>query len=143
MQAGSFWTRLSLPKWTEMWLDVGCGTGAFTETIQGVVFGWRASGNRHIGSLQLAYASVAQPLRCRVTFQVIDARSLPFDNDRFDVAVSALVFNFIPDREKALSEMNRVVRPNGTLGAYVWDFAGGKERYQPASESGDCGITRC
>jgi len=49
---------------------------------------------------------------------------MPFDNDRFDVAVSALVLNFIPDREKAVAEMRRVVRPGGTVAAYVWDFAG-------------------
>jgi ubiquinone/menaquinone biosynthesis C-methylase UbiE len=112
---------LSLPNGLK-WLDVGCGTGAFTETIQEL----SSVGELvaiDISEAQLAYAR-SRNHSDAVTFQVIDARSLPFDNDRFDVAVSALVCNFIPDREKALSEMNRVVRPNGTLGAYVWDFAG-------------------
>jgi SAM-dependent methyltransferase len=59
-----------------------------------------------------------------VRFQVVDARKLVFDNDQFDVAVSALVLDFIPDREKAIAEMRRVVRPGGTVAAYVWDFAG-------------------
>jgi ubiquinone/menaquinone biosynthesis C-methylase UbiE len=49
---------------------------------------------------------------------------MPFDNERFDVAASALVLNFIPDREKAVAEMRRVVRGGGTAAAYVWDFAG-------------------
>jgi len=42
----------------------------------------------------------------------------------FDVAASALVLNFIPDGEKAVAEMRRVVRGGGTAAAYVWDFAG-------------------
>jgi SAM-dependent methyltransferase len=49
---------------------------------------------------------------------------MPFDSERFDVVVSALVLNFIPDREKAVAEMRRVVRTGGTAAAYVWDFAG-------------------
>lgn len=49
---------------------------------------------------------------------------MPFDENRFEIAVSALVINFIPDREKAVAEMRRVVGPGGTAAAYVWDFAG-------------------
>jgi len=57
----------------------------------------------------------------------VSSRRRPLDafaNERFDVAVSALVLNFIPDRGKAVSEMRRVVRLGGTAAAYVWDFAG-------------------
>lgn len=112
---------LSLPKGLK-WLDVGCGTGAFTETIQ------QTCAAAEIVAIDPAAAHVAyaQPRKIAegVQFQVVDARSMPFDNDRFDVAVSALVLNFIPDREKAVAEMGRVVRPGGTVAAYVWDFAG-------------------
>ena len=30
---------------------------------------------------------------------------MPFENGRFDVAASALVLNFIPDREKAVGDL--------------------------------------
>jgi len=33
------------------------------------------------------------------------------------------VMNFIPDQSKAISEMKRASRPNGIVGAYVWDYA--------------------
>ena len=42
-----------------------------------------------------------------------------------DVIVSALVLNFVPDKEQALAEMQRVARPGGTVGFYVWDYPGG------------------
>jgi hypothetical protein len=39
------------------------------------------------------------------------------------VVVSGLVLNFIPDLPAALSEMQRVCVPGGTVAAYVWDYA--------------------
>jgi ubiquinone/menaquinone biosynthesis C-methylase UbiE len=111
---------LSLPSGLK-WLDVGCGTGAFTEILK------QSSGASEIVAIdpstaQISYAQSRNSAE-GIQFQVADARSMPFDNERFDVAASALVLNFIPDREKALAEMRRVVRRGGTAAAYVWDFA--------------------
>lgn len=41
-----------------------------------------------------------------------------------DVAVSGLVLNFVPDKEKTMAEIMRTVTKGGTLAAYVWDYAG-------------------
>jgi SAM-dependent methyltransferase len=40
------------------------------------------------------------------------------------VVISGLVLNFVPDAAAAVAEMVRVVRPGGTVAAYVWDYAG-------------------
>ena len=45
----------------------------------------------------------------------------------FDAAVAALVLNFLPQPSRAVAEMVRVVRPGGTVAAYVWDYAGKME----------------
>ncbi len=37
----------------------------------------------------------------------------------------ALVIFFVPDPAKGVAEMVRVVRPGGTVAAYVWDMLGG------------------
>ncbi len=37
--------------------------------------------------------------------------------------VSGLVLNFVPEPERAVSEMSRVARPGGIVAAYVWDYA--------------------
>lgn len=61
----------------------------------------------------------------RATFQVADATELPCPDDSVDVVTSGLVMNFIPDKQKALAEMHRVLRPGGMAAFYVWDCPGG------------------
>jgi ubiquinone/menaquinone biosynthesis C-methylase UbiE len=119
--AGRFFLDwLSLPSGLK-WLDVGCGTGAFTEIIK------ESSGASEIRAIDPATAQISYAQSRKgaegIQFQVADARSMPFEDERFGVAASALVLNFISDREKAVSEMRRVVRRGGTAAAYVWDFA--------------------
>jgi ubiquinone/menaquinone biosynthesis C-methylase UbiE len=103
------------------WLDVGCGTGALTQTIlQNALPRTIASIDQSAGFI--AYAS-QQVVDERITFHVGDAQSLPFDTADYDAVVSGLVLNFIPHPDRALQEMRRVVRPGGLVAVYVWDYA--------------------
>lgn len=124
------WSKLTgrlFVDWLEIppqrrWLDVGCGTGAFTEVILSrcdpmAIVAFDPS------ERQLAYA-FSRPHDNRVTFRLGDAMAIEAESHEFDVAVSALVLNFLPDQGKAVREMARVVRPGGTVAVYVWDFAG-------------------
>ena len=52
---------------------------------------------------------------------------MPQRDKHFDVAVSGLVLNFLPDPGAALSSLRTRVRPGGTLAAYVWDYSEGME----------------
>jgi SAM-dependent methyltransferase len=103
------------------WLDVGCGTGALTETLLAVAEPAEVVGiDPSAPFLEYASHHVAGP----VSFRAGDARALPAEDAPFDVVVSGLVLNFVPDRRAALAEMCRVTRPGGTVGAYVWDYPG-------------------
>ena len=107
------------------WIDVGCGTGALTQTILDRAAPTRVLGvDPSEGFLALARRRVASPL---VRFETGDAQSLPAPDESFDAAVSGLVLNFVPDQPRAAAEMKRVVRPGGIVAAYVWDYAGGME----------------
>jgi len=63
----------------------------------------------------------------RVNFERGDARQLPVTTAAYDVTVSGLVLNFIPDLNAGVAEMVRVTKRSGTVAAYVWDYAGKME----------------
>lgn len=107
------------------WLDVGCGTGALSRVILDM-----ASPREVVGIDPspgfVAYARHRTPSR-HVHFAVGDAQALPIQPSAFDVTVSGLVLNFVPNPSRALVEMAQLVRPGGVVGAYVWDYSGGME----------------
>ena len=50
-----------------------------------------------------------------LTFEVADATNLPFDDNIFDAVIIANALHIIPNPEKALSEIDRVIKPDGIL----------------------------
>lgn len=104
------------------WLDVGCGTGALTQTILQFA---NPAAVKGIDSSP-AYAAFAHThvRDDRVQFEVGDAQALPVESAVYDVVVSGLMLNFVPQPEVAVSEMVRATRLGGVVGVYVWDYAG-------------------
>jgi SAM-dependent methyltransferase len=111
------------------WLDVGCGTGAFTELLVANCAPAEVQALDPSAS-QIAYART-RPGVSLAHFRQGDAQALPFADDSFDVAVMALVISFVPDPAKAVAEMARTVRPGGWVAAYMWDLPGGGQPGQP------------
>jgi ubiquinone/menaquinone biosynthesis C-methylase UbiE len=77
-----------------------------------------------LGFIEYARAKIDS---AQVSFEIGDAQSLPFDSASFDAVVSGLALNFVPQPQRALTEMVRVARPGGVVAAYVWDYAGKME----------------
>src|SRR5262245_46848306 len=103
------------------WLDVGCGTGALADTILK-----RAAPAGVMGvdpSAEFIATARARTPHLHARFEIGDAQALPIDDATFDAVVSGLVLNFVPDPAIAIAEMQRVLRPGGTIGLYVWDYA--------------------
>lgn len=120
--AATFVRQLDVPA-SRRWLDVGCGTGALTSAVLAAADPAEVVGvDPSEGFLKTARESVTDP---RASFSLADARELPFPDDDFDVVVSGLVLNFVPDPAKAAAEIARVTR--GLAAAYVWDLAEGME----------------
>jgi Methylase involved in ubiquinone/menaquinone biosynthesis len=111
------------------WIDIGCGNGAFTELIVQRCAPAEVQGVDPSEG-QLAFAR-QRPAARLAKFGPGDAMALPFAKDRFDVAVMALVLFFVPDPAKGVAEMVRVVRPGGTIAAYLWDMLGGGFPMEP------------
>lgn len=113
---------LNLPTQLD-WLDVGCGNGAFTEQICTRMQPARLAGIDP-SSAQLDYARSRAQLADALLLEG-DAMALPFADDSFDVAVMPLVIFFVPEPQRGVAEMLRVVRPGGVVCAYAWDMYGG------------------
>src|SRR5215470_10789385 len=105
------------------WIDIGCGSGAFTELLVERCAPMEIEGIDP-SEAQLSFAR-ARPVGQIAKFHRGDALALPFSEARFDVAVMALVIFFVPDPAKGVAEMVRVVCPGGTVAAYAWDMLGG------------------
>ena len=126
------WSRLVAPRFVDFIglqerdavLDVGSGTGSLAFAIAERNVRLRVLG---IDPSQeyVTYARSKNPFPDRASFEMGDAQRLHFPDASFDAAVSLLVFNFIPDPKKALSELGRAVKPGGILSAAVWDYGGG------------------
>lgn len=120
--AAKFLAWLDAPAGAD-WLEIGCGTGALTGAILA-----RGAPRTILATdpsddfLHHAEAALADP---RVRFEQAAAGRLPVAEASADVVASALVLNFVPERDAALAEMRRVLRPGGRLAVYVWDYPGG------------------
>jgi SAM-dependent methyltransferase len=142
------WSRLAGDKFLEWlgpapglrWLDIGCGTGTFTELIAEQCDPIEVHGVDPSEG-QLAIARMRRGTR-NLAFLQGDAMALPFDAQRFDSAVMALVIFFVSDPAKGIAEMARVVRPGGLVAAYAWDVLGGGFPFDPIwEETRAAGVT--
>ena len=100
-------------------LDVGCGPGALTGVLV-----------HRLGVDAVAACDPSPPFvaDCAARHPGLDVRAaraeaLPFGEAEFDAAAAQLVLHFVTDAPQAASELRRVVRPGGVIGACTWDAA--------------------
>jgi SAM-dependent methyltransferase len=100
-------------------LDIGCGPGRF----------WAANSSTLPPDLDLTLADlspgmvdeavknvIAAGSRWRsVAGEVADVCALPYADDSFDIVTAMHMLYHAPDRERAVSEIARVLRPEGAL----------------------------
>jgi SAM-dependent methyltransferase len=94
-------------------LEVGAGTGLIMEGL----------GDAPKSKVGLDISSGMLRKARERGFNVVQgsATDLPFENERFDLAYSFKVLAHIPDIEKVLSEMSRVLRPGGVMVAEFYN----------------------
>jgi SAM-dependent methyltransferase len=122
--AAPFLESLSVPP-GRRWLEVGCGTGALTAAILESQAPARLVACEPSAPL---LEGARRALRdFRVAFHAAASGALPREPPGFDVVVSSLVLNFLPDPLAGLREMADCARPGGLIAAAVWDYGSGME----------------
>ena len=97
---GSNFLNWLLPEPDQKWVDIGCGTGAFTEQIIESCNPLEVQGVDP-SEAQLEFARSKNAIK-KVHFQTGDAIALPFEDDTFDVAAMALVIFSCQSQKKLL-----------------------------------------
>ena len=87
-------------------LDVGCGPGALT----GELIRRTAPGDISAVDPSESFVDAARERYPAVTVRRGAAEQLPFEDDKFDVALAQLVVHFMTDPVAGLREMSRVTR---------------------------------
>jgi ubiquinone/menaquinone biosynthesis C-methylase UbiE len=117
-------------------LDVGCGTGIVARIaaehtgesgdVEGV--------DINPGMLDVA-RSIAEQTHPQIRWQQVAAEDLPFARSTFDAVLSQQAFQFFDDRDAALKEMHRVLRPGGRLAFSVLRSTKHNRTYQALIET--------
>ena len=99
-------------------LDVACGTG--NATIPAAKAGARVTGLDFSPALLEIARERAADAMVEIDFVEGDAQELPFEDASFDRVVSTFGHMFAPDHERTAAEMQRVLRPGGTIAFACW-----------------------
>jgi ubiquinone/menaquinone biosynthesis C-methylase UbiE len=54
-----------------------------------------------------------QPLNLPINYEIINAEKIPYPNQRFDVVIGCHMLYHIPNIQKALLSVNRILKPDG------------------------------
>jgi SAM-dependent methyltransferase len=107
-------------------LDVGCGTGDFSERLQRQLAVDLVALDLSPRMVDLARARGLNAMKGEV-------QALPFADEEFDCVLANRVLYHVPDLDKGLAEIARVLRPGGRLVAVtysadhlreLWDLVG-------------------
>lgn len=163
----------TVPTWkgTEEVLDIGCGRGLLmlaaarnlkqaaienslydekndkeTSSKVGVVIGidiWSTRDQYENSPSNLLENARLEGVEPFIKYKTADARSLPFEDDTFDIILSSLAIHNIhegdsspqaqEERKKAIYEAIRVLKPGGRLGIY--DILYAESEYEPLFSS--------
>lgn len=94
-------------------LDIGCGTGELAKKLT------ERFKNADIHGVDISDTMIkkanAKKMKKDVKFKVGDVERLPYKDNFFDVITCSHSFHHYPNKKKAISEMHRVLKPNGHL----------------------------
>ncbi|GAC1389943.1 MAG: hypothetical protein NVSMB38_05860 [Ktedonobacteraceae bacterium] len=95
-------------------LEIGCGPARlWLNNFDRIPQGWHITlSDFSLGMLQEAQHNL-RAVRHNFTFQRFDVQSIPFKDKSFDVVIANHMLYHVPDLNKALSEIRRVLTPKG------------------------------
>ena len=102
-------------------IDIGCGGGrhsfeAYRRGADVVAFDHDAAELGKVAAMFTAMSEAGEvPIDASATTVLGDALKLPFPDDSFDVVIASEVLEHIPEDERAMAELTRIVRRGGSV----------------------------
>lgn len=95
-------------------LELGCGPGdLWVENMDRIPKGWQLTLSDFSPGMLDQAREILSILAPAINFELIDAQSIPYQEDQFDIVIANHFLYHVPDRSKALSEIRRVLKPGG------------------------------
>ena len=95
-------------------LELGCGPGyLWKECIDRIPKGWSITlSDLSDGMVDAAWRNLVVTGRA-FKYEQIDAQSIPYPDETFDIVIANFMLYHVPDRPKALQEIRRILKQNG------------------------------
>ena len=133
-----FDTLDTLPRQARV-LEVGCGPAyMWKECVDRIHEGWNSTlSDLSDGMIDAAWRNLVVTGRA-FKYEQIDVQSIPYPDETFDIVVANFMLYHVPDRSKALQEIQRVLRsPNpmsGKSGGYLIAATAGQKHLEELNE---------
>lgn len=106
---------LALPEDARI-LELGCGhANLWKDNVGRIPTGWSVIlSDLSSGMVNAAWRNLVVTGRA-FKFEEIDAQSIPYESESFDAVIANHMLYHLPDRQKGLAEIKRVLKPGGCL----------------------------
>jgi arsenite methyltransferase len=95
-------------------IELGCGPGFYSRKLATRFPQISATGvDRSLGQISLARRRARAEAIKNCVFEQVNALHIPCEDARFDVLIASRLFTVLPDAERAVFEMYRVLKPGG------------------------------
>lgn len=123
-----FFRKMDIPEYSKV-LELGCGNGLlWNKNKDSINTTWDISlSDFSEGMLECAKQNLNNK---KIKYQVVDIQDMPYEDESFDVIIARHMLYHVPDIDKALSEVKRVLKPDGRF--YV--STNGKEHMKELKE---------
>lgn len=97
-------------------LEIGCGLGTLWLNNQNRIRrGWSITLSDFSKEMLKSTQDALETVDHAFSFEVIDADSIPYDDETFDVVIANGLLYLVPEPQRTIAEITRVLKPNGTL----------------------------
>lgn len=95
-------------------LELGCGTANMWNKKDDIINKCNSIvlSDLSLGMIETAKNNIKSD---KIDFRVIDIQNIPYEDNSFDIVIANMMLYHVPDLNKALSEVKRVLKSNGVF----------------------------